>query len=410
MYQGESDTDPEMEMTYNQRMVRAPITDSKHQCWFGAMLLLAGLFGLDSARAMEHVTLSRDGETIHLTGKLVVEAQDGGVLLLDREGMLWTAQPDEITKRSADDQAFEPLPSEELKASLLRQLGADFRFHKTAHYLIAYNTSEAYAQWCGALYERLYRAFHNYWDKRGVVLAEPEVPLIALVFDGKGSYGKYAITELGETTSSVIGYYSLRTNRVAMYDLTRTDSLRARNPRISSAAHVNRILSRPGAERTVATIIHEATHQLAYNCGMHDRSASIPLWLSEGMAIYFETPDLKSSSGWRRIGSVNRVRLAGFRQYLKTRPADSLLTLLASDHRLRQTRTAADGYAEAWAFSYYLINRHQKAYANYIRTLAAKEPLHGDSPEERVAEFQAAFGEDLQKLDQDFLRYMQRLR
>ena len=84
--------------------------------------------------------------------------------------------------------------------------------------------------------------------------------------------------------------------------------------------------------------------------------------------------------------------------------------MLASDERLRQTRTAADGYAEAWALSYYLMNRHQKAYANYIKTLAAKKPLREYPAAERVAEFQAAFGEDLQKLDRDFLRYMQRLR
>lgn len=397
-------------MTYNEDMRRPRTVCTRAWLCYGIACLLVGGLWLDPTSAMEHITLSRDGEELHLSGKVLVEAQDGGVLLMDREGMLWTAQPGEITKRSADDQSFQPLPTEELKASLLRQLGGDFRFHKTAHYLIAYNTSEAYAQWCGALYERLYRAFHNYWDKRGVVLADPEVPLIALVFDGKVSYAKYAGKELGQTTSSVIGYYSLRTNRVAMYDLTQTDSLRGRNPRISSAAHVNRILSQPGAERTVATIIHEATHQLAYNCGMHDRSASIPLWLSEGMAIYFETPDLKSSSGWRRIGSVNRVRLAGFRRYLKTRPADSLLTLLGADDRLRQARTASDGYAEAWALSYYLINRHQQAYANYIRTLAAKKPLQVNSAAERIHEFQAAFGEDLQKLDQDFLRYMQRLR
>ncbi|MAR12010.1 MAG: hypothetical protein CL681_18845 [Blastopirellula sp.] len=397
-------------MAYNFGMVSPNVTYWKNRMWPCGVVLLTALFWLNVCAAMEQVTLSRDGKNVHLSGKVLVEAQDGGVLLMDREGVLWTAQPDEIVKRIADDQPFAPLGSDVLKASLLQQLGGDFRFHQTAHYLIAYNTSQAYAEWCGSLYERLYRAFHNYWEKRGVTLVESEVPLIALVFDGKVSYGKYARTELGETTSSVIGYYSLRTNRVAMYDLTRTDSLRERNPRISSAAHVNRILSQPGGERTVATIIHEATHQLAYNCGMHDRSASIPLWLSEGMAIYFETPDLKSSSGWRRIGSINRVRLAGFRQYLRTRPADSLLTLLASDLRLRQTRTAADGYAEAWALSYYLINRHQKAYAKYIQTLAAKKPLQVDTPEERVAEFQAAFGEDLQKLDQDFLRYMQRLR
>ena len=73
----------------------------------------------------------------------------------------------------------------------------------------------------------------------------------------------------------------------------------------------------------MATIIHEATHQLAFNCGMQNRYADIPLWLSEGIAIYFETPDLRNKRGWRSIGSVNRVRLAEFRRYLRSRPSDS---------------------------------------------------------------------------------------
>ena len=47
------------------------------------------------------------------------------------------------------------------------------------------------------------------------------------------------------------------------------------------------------------TVIHEATHQIAFNCGLHTRYADNPLWLTEGMALYFETPDLRSRSGWR---------------------------------------------------------------------------------------------------------------
>ena len=40
----------------------------------------------------------------------------------------------------------------------------------------------------------------------------------------------------------------------------------------------------PDWERNVATIIHEATHQLAYNSGMQRRYADNPMWVSEGLA------------------------------------------------------------------------------------------------------------------------------
>ena len=68
----------------------------------------------------------------------------------------------------------------------------------------------------------------------------------------------------------------------------------------------------------VATIIHEATHQLAFNRGLQARFADVPLWVSEGIALYFETPDLRNSRGWQTVGAVNRVRLDRFRQYLTT--------------------------------------------------------------------------------------------
>ena len=160
----------------------------------------------------------------------------------------------------------------------------------------------------------------------------------------------------------------------------------------------------------VATIIHEATHQLAYSSGIHQRLADIPLWLSEGFAMYFETPDLKSRRGWAGIGNVNRPRLVRFRQSLSTRPNDALVSVLSSDERFRNTKTALGAYAEAWALNYYLIKRYPEQYNDYLKMLAEKGPLLTDTPEERIAEFRAAFGVDLATFDRDFLKYMRGVR
>jgi hypothetical protein len=160
----------------------------------------------------------------------------------------------------------------------------------------------------------------------------------------------------------------------------------------------------------VATIVHEATHQIAFNTGLQTRFADIPLWLSEGLAVYFETPDLQSAKGWRGIGAVNASRLAKFREYRQTRPAGSLRTLIADDKRLRDARAALDAYAEAWALNYYLLQTHPREYLAYLQTLSAKQPLMWDDPETRLREFQNAFGQDLDQLDADFLRHMDKLR
>lgn len=358
--------------------------------------------------AIEHVSLERDGKSIHVDGKIVVEAADGGLLVQDARGVLWAITPDEIVSRDSDAIPFIPADHDEMGERLLKEFPDGFRIHKTAHYVVCYNTSPAYAQWCGALYERLLLAFRTYWKNRGFKLHDPEMPLVALVFDSQRSYAAYAKPELGDATSKIIGYYSPQSNRVVMYDLTGSEVGGRR--RGSTADHINRLLMRPGAERTVATVIHEATHQIAFNCGLQTRYADIPLWISEGMAIYFETPDLRSSKGWRKFGDVNHVRLSDFRRYLRNRPNDSLATLISNDDRFRDPRRADAAYAEAWALNYFLIRKRPKDYLAYMKVLSEKRPLRYDDPKDRQMLFKECFGDDVEKLNTEFLRYMRTVR
>lgn len=378
-------------------------------CWPLALLLIGGSPFAGSATpasALDHVTVKRDGQSQVVSGQVLAEAQDGGLLVQDCAGVLWPVQPQELADRTRDDTPFEFLSSAELQAQLLSQLPSGFRVHTTARYLICYNTSPVYAQWCGALYERLFRAFYNYWEHRGLELKLPPLPLVALVFADQASYENYARRELGDATGSVVGFYSLQTNRVTMHDLTGNRGLQGADRRLTSTAQINSLLAQPGAERMVATIVHEATHQITFNCGLHARYADIPLWVSEGLAVFFETPDLRSSQGWRGIGGVQAGRLAQFRRYRTARPEDSLRTLVADDSRFRQTSTAPDAYAEAWALHHFLVSTRLKDYVRYQQQLSAKPGQVFDSPEERLAAFREAFGDDLASLDAEFLRYV----
>ena len=381
--------------------------------WLPLAAVLAAVLAIGCpvpADALEHVVLRQNGKEISVDGRLLVEAQDGGLLLMARDGTLWTATPDELVQRTTDPAPFAPFSPDELSQRLLAELPRGFDVHRTAHYLICYDTSRVYAQWCGSLFERLYMAFTNSWQKKGFELKDPEVPLVAIVFADRGSYVKFAKGELGDAAGSIVGYFSLRTNRMTMYDLTGVESQGRFGPRGrgTNAAQINQVLSRPEAEQIVATIVHEATHQIAFNCGLHQRYSDCPVWFSEGIGTYFETPDLSSSRGWRGIGEVNRSRLAQFRKYLSSRPADSLRTLLADDRRFRDPKQALDAYAEAWSLTYYLMRQRPQQYVEYLKLLSAKGPLLEDGPETRLDEFRKVFG-DLETLDVDFLRYMSRV-
>jgi len=362
-----------------------------------------------AASAVDHVTFRRNGKEMQVDGRLWVTAQDGGLLLLGSDGVLWAIPPEEQIEHTTDATPFKPLTPAEMAQRLLAELPPGFDVHQTAHYLICYDTSRAYAQWCGALFERLYRAFTNYWSRKGLKISEPEFPLVAIVFADREAYAKFSRPELGDAAGSIIGYFSLRTNRMTMYDLTGIESFGQYGSVRGTGTQIARILARPDAQRTVATVVHEATHQIAFNCGLHVRYSDCPLWFSEGIAVYFETPDLRSTKGWRSIGALNEPRLVRFHQYLAGRGANSLQTLVADDKRFRDTRQSLDAYAEAWSLTYFLIRQRSEQYIIYLKMLSQKKPLLQDGPETRLKQFKEVFG-DMKALDTEFVRYMLRLR
>ena len=373
------------------------------------LLVLAVFVGATAAaQAMDRITFRVKGREMTEAGRVLVSAEDGGLLLLGRDGVLWAIQPDELVNRTSDDAPFEPFTREEMAKRLLAALPDNFEVlpvNLYKHYLIFYDTSRAYAQWCGLLFERLYMAFTNYWTREGFELSDPEFPLVAVIFADKQAYVKYSRPVLGEAGESVVGYFNLQTNRMTMYDLTGTAGVVRQSASVSTGAQIKQILAQPDAQQTVSTIVHEATHQIAFNSGLHTRLSDCPVWFSEGIAMFFETPDLNGQKGgWKGIGTVNGVRLEQFQDYLARRPADSLQTLVASDKRLHEVKQGLDAYAEAWALTYFLIKQHPKEYIAYLRMLSKKKPLANDSPEVRLKEFQAAFG-SIKKLDTDLLRY-----
>lgn len=361
-----------------------------------------------TALPVETVRFRRDGRESEILVEIQVEAEDGGLLTVDRTGRIRTLRPEEIVSRRRSERPFVPCTQDEL-ARLLREEYPGYSVHTTRNYLIVYNTSLPYAQWCGGLLERLQQAFRNFWELRKMPLVEPRFPLAAVVSADQMSFAEVAKDELGEATDQVIGFYSFRSNRVLMYDLTGLQAIRALAPK-GRGATVQELLSQPQAERTVATVIHEATHQISFNCGLQTRFTDCPLWFSEGLAMYFETPDLDNRSGWRTIGALNDVRHTQFRERLREGAEDLLLPLLRDDKRLRTGDSVQDAYAEAWALHYFLLKTRPEQYRTYLQLQRKKIPLVWAKPEERVREFQTCFGEDPAALEREWLTYFRRLR
>ena len=205
-----------------------------------------------------------------LDGRIVIEAVDGGLLLELPDQRYEVLEPAAVVSRG-------PLPggpADEQPRDLGRRVLADlppgFDLHVSRHYVICFNTSREYAKWVASLFERLHEAFTNAWRNAGLDVASPRHPLIVVIFAERADYEAFATRDVGPAADRIVGYYDLASNRVTTFDLTGSDLL-ARQVRRPPGRTGPEILASPEAAGLVATLVHEATHQVAFNCGLHRR-------------------------------------------------------------------------------------------------------------------------------------------
>jgi hypothetical protein len=353
----------------------------------------------------ERVEVRAEAGPTALEGTVVVEAVDGGVLLELDDQRYELLQPDRIVAR-------QPLPGgppeespREFGRRILGELPPGFDLHVTKHYVVCFDTSRDYAVWCAALFERLFDTFATYWSNAGLDIRRPGRPLVVVIFADRRDYEAWAARDLGAAADRIVGYYNLLSNRVTTFDLTGSDALPRSPGRRPGRAGLD-ILASPEAAGLVATLVHEATHQMAFNSGLHRRLAPVPVWVSEGIATCFETPDLTNARGWKGIGGVNQPRLE---HYLRTHRPGALREVVAGDAPFRAAETGLDAYAQSWALTHYLMTTKRDAFAGYLKTIAAKPPCAEDSAAQRLEEFEAAFGRTPDALENDVHRAMARL-
>jgi hypothetical protein len=346
-------------------------------------------------------------ETLQADGRILVEARDGGVVLESRDGRIHFVDGDQLQLKATEEKVrFQPFTADELGRRLRDEFGVGYSVWNHGPLVICTNTSREYADWCGQLFSRFSNGFQRYWRFDKLPLNAPLFPLPVLIFATRKQFAEYALQDADASTAVSLGYYSLKTNRVSMYDLTADEQGRpARN-----VVDINRQMEK--SLSNVATMVHEATHQFAFNTGLHTRFADNPVWLVEGMAMYFEVPDIRNRTGWASIGQPNKPRVAQFAEWFKgdSRPADSLQSMIRDDSRFVSPETAGNAYAEAWSLTYYLIKKRRDEYAAYLKQVAEKPILQYLTPDERIAEFESFFGDDWRKLDEEMVALLKRIR
>lgn len=350
------------------------------------LLLLAALGSAPRSDAADFMFRAEvSGKT--LEGKPLIWDKRS-MALLGRDGQLYEFAPSQAKNAKKTSPSFRGYSSEEMRQQLYEEFGTRFGFTSTGHYLVAHPRGEG-GEWARR-FEDLYRTFVNYFRVRGFSPIEPPYPLVAVVFPNRSEYQRYVTkSEVGAPTGA-LGHYEPASNRVYLYDQ-----------------------STPGDERwaeTASTVIHEATHQTAYNVGVHRRFSPIPRWVSEGLATMFEARGVYDARSYDRgADRINRGRLYDLQNdVLPNKSVGTVASFVSSNQMF--DRKPISAYAQAWALTYFLAETRPQAYSAYLERLAARPLFQEYSPAERVADFRRAFGGDLELLDSQFVSFAKDLR
>ena len=336
--------------------------------------------GRKSSVGMIEVTL--DGRAIEGRPLVWDEHQ---VFLLGRDGRLHTFDPEKATEFKKTAQRFIPYSPSKIRAMLLRELGSGFEVTGTSHYMVAHRKGQ-HDKWAGR-FEDLYRSFVRYFSIRGFKLKEPPFPLIAVVYRNQDEFMRQAAQQGTPVGRGVLGYYSTKSNRITLFD------------RGGSAGR-----SRDW-QTTSSTIIHEATHQVAFNTGINSRFSPPPLWVAEGLATLFEAPGMYDSSNNRsRDDRINGGRFAAYKRISRTKNGELPTALVSSDGLFRLQPDVS--YAESWAMTFYLVETQPRKFAQYLKKTAAHRPFTKCTSKQRVADFTSVFGKDWRMFDAQFMRFM----
>ena len=361
----------------------------------------------DPVFALDYVTLNERGKKVTRDGRIINRDTGGNFVLEERDGYWRVIQPKDVIEQWSDGTKFEPYTRKELKKRLQAEFPKAFRILETKHYMIVFDTTPAYATWCGNLLEQLDTAFLEHWQAKGFELVEPEFALVAVIFADYDNFVRCTESEVGPAVTEISAYYNQQSNRIVFYDLTGREVYGGVRGSINQ--RIREIMSRPESSKAVSTFVHEATHQISFNCGMFQRYASCPLWVSEGIATLYETPDFNSVKAWSSNIKVNRIRLNRFYRYFSERnPREPMKKLVLNDELFQFSNgdTVMESYATCWAMMHFFYTKHSDKLVEYLKIISQRKPHIPYERESRLSDFESVFSDDWDSLHRAFYNYV----
>jgi len=311
---------------------------------------------------------------------------------------------------------------------------------RSRHFIMLHDTSDKKDPRYGTtiakhrlkLLEQVYDSFYMKYALEGFPLRVPREPLRVVLFDDHADYLNF-VRILSPVLKMTAGFYSPEEN-IAIFYRQKTDESFAganqlvailqdireqmRRTRIAGGGEVIRfaktlelLIDIDGENQEIEVVTHEATHQLAANSGLLDRTAFQVRWAHEGLASYFESP---KEATWAGMGAVNAERL-GYYRILSLDPEHSSLEFVVTDKIFDFAGTNFSmmaAYGQAWALTHFLMDRHLSELIQFYEKMAVDnfETPRDDAWRAKTwGAFRECFG-DVRQLELEWRRYMRDLK
>jgi hypothetical protein len=287
-------------------------------------------------------------------------------------------------------------------------IGLSLQAYPSDHFLVLSSTDSAAAAASGQFLDQVHRQFYDSFTRAGFALQPLPGRLVCVClrsYDELDAYGRKAD---GTDVSWMDGYYSYRTNRIAIVQGSGASPARASAVPLAAKAGVYGAASSRGAAgegMDLRTVTHELAHQLAFNSGLQRRGVTYPFWLTEGLATNFEA-DYSRSYGLGPKDSCYRSRLLDAKAAGRWIPLGQFAAM--SDLHGGSGQATREAYAQAWGLFRYLLQRRPRQLTQYMCSLSATGPWdHGSQSLDR--RFVEAFG-PIGTVEADYQRFIDQLR
>lgn len=343
--------------------------------------VLAAEFGCGRSASADQFTLAGFLGSRTLEARLVVSTSEVTVLE-QADGQMRLIPPSQILNRKLQD-GPEPVDSKGMIAVLEKEFGKDrLRTTENAPYIVGVVLAAPlkpefepkvaiHLQQAVGYMGRIDRVFTAYAQKMGLELEPSRFPLVMLIFESDEDFNKYTERVSGGSdlsTNRILGFYSGLTNWLAV--------------RMSECF-------------SFEVPLHEAIHQQAFNRGLFQRLAPVPVWFNEGIATGFE------NEGNTIAGNPSKIN-AMYAAIARADRSVSWETLVQDDRAFHGDVLAGAAYSHAWCLHWMLATGYPAPYREYVRQIGQRTALQEVTGEQRLADFERTFGTSVRKLQADF--------